>query len=223
MGNGTYSFDIRSILHLRQAVGCTDTAAQNGSIGTIIAGTFTLGTSGTEFHDIAGSVQVETRDSGCLGGNQRVEVHCLQQVCFNQDGTGHVALDADHRHLRIGNRAFPQHIYAALPAVCAQVFTEFLTHTLGAQPRDVFFGKVIVQQELDKLILAAADRIAKVIRILPEEHVKDHDGVLEAMQVQAVCHRKFIKVSYHCRIVIIFIRYIRFNMNAHFSSPSFII
>ena len=74
---------------------------------------------------------------------------------------------------------------------------------------------MIVLQKFHKLMLSAADRIALIIWIVPVEHVEYHDGILIAVQEQAVCHCEFIEIRDHCRIVVIFIRNINFSIDTH--------
>ena len=155
----------------------------------------------------------QTGNLGCLCGNQRMEIHRLQEIRLNQDRSDHIALDPHHRYLRVTYRAFPQHVYIALPLVGTQIVTEFLAHSLGAQPDQVLFVEMVIQQELDQLVLSAGNRITLIIGVLPEKHVEYHDGILVPMEKQTVRHGKFIEIRHHCRIVIILIRYIRLNFD----------
>lgn len=90
---------------------------------------------------------VQTGDVGRLGGDQAVEVHGLQQIGLDEDSAHKVALDADHLHMGIADRAFGQSVHVALPAVGAQILAELLAHALGAQPADILLVEVIVQQK----------------------------------------------------------------------------
>ena len=69
---------------------------------------------------------------------------------------------------------------------------------------------MIVLQESDQFSLSAADRIAEVVRILAEEHVKDHDHILVSFHKQCVGHCEFIKIGNHGRVIVIFIGQIGF-------------
>ena len=142
-----------------------------------------------------------------------MEVHRLQQVGLNEDGAHQIALNAHHLHMGIAHSALRQGIHVALPAVGAQILAEFLAHTLGAQPADILLVEVIIQQEPGQLALACADGVTHVVRVLTEEHIEHKRGVLESVQEQAVCHRKFIKIHDHCGVVVVLIWNIRHNLD----------
>ena len=213
MCHGAHGLDVRAELHLSQTVGRTHAAAQDRRIGTIVAGALALCTAGAELHDAARGVGVQARDPGGLGGDEAVEVHRLQQVGLNEDGAHQIALNAHHLHMGIAHSALRQGIHVALPAVGAQILAEFLAHTLGAQPPDVLCVEMVIQQKAGQLALTGADGIALIVRVLAEEHVKHQRGVLESVQEQAVCHRKFIKIHDHCGVVVVLIRNIRHNLD----------
>jgi hypothetical protein len=166
-----------------------------------------------ELHDAAGGVGVQTGDAGRLGGDQAVEVHGLQQIGLNEDSAHKVALDADHLHMGIADRAFGQSVHVALPAVGAQILAELLAHALGAQPVDILLIEVIFQQKAGQLALACADGIALVVGVLAEEHIEHQRRILEAVQEQAVGHRELVEIHDHGRVIVIFIRNIRNNFD----------
>ena len=220
--HGAHSLDVRAELHLGQAVGRTDAAAQHGGISAIVAGALALGAAGAELHDVARGMGVQTGDTGGLGGDQTMEVHGLQQVGLDEDRTHQITLNAHHLHVRIAHRALRQRIHIALPAVGAQIFAELLAHALGAQPLDVLLIEVVVEQEAGQLALAGADGITLIVRILTEEHIEHQRGVLEPMQEQAVRHGEFVKIHHHCRVVVVLVRDIRHNLDfVHESFPLF--
>ena len=222
MCHGAHSLDVRAELHLGQAVGRTDAAAQHGGISAIVAGALALGAAGAELHDVARGMGVQTGDTGGLGGDQTMEVHGLQQVGLDEDRTHQITLNAHHLHVRIAHRALRQRIHIALPAVGAQIFAELLAHALGAEPVDILLVEVIVQQKTGQLALAGADGITLIVRILTEEHIEHQRGVLEPMQEQAVCHGEFVKIHHHCRVVVVLVRDIRHNLDfVHESFPLF--
>ena len=113
----------------------------------------------------------------------------------------------------VADRALGQGVHITLPLVGAQILAEFLAHALSAQPVDVLLIEVIVQQKAGQLALACADGIALIVRVLAEEHVKHQRGVLESVQEQAVCHRKFIKIHDHCGVVVVLIRNVGHNLD----------
>ena len=184
MCHGAHGLDIRTILHLGQTVGRANAAAQNRRISAIVAGALALCTAGAEFHHAAGGVSVQAHHAGGLGGDEAVEVHGLQQVGLNEDGTHQVALNADHLDMGVADRALRQGVHIAFPAVGAQVIAEFLAHALGAQPLDVLLIEVVVEQEAGQLALAGA-----------------------------VGHRELIKIHDHCGVIIIFVRNVRNNFD----------
>ena len=213
MGHRADGLDLRAILHLGQAVGGADAAAQNGCIRAVVARALALGAAGAELHDAAGGVGVQTGDTGRLGGDQAVEVHGLQQIGLDEDSAHKVALNTDHLHMGIADRAFGQSVHVALPAVGAQILAELLTHALGAQPADILLVEVIVQQKARQLALACADGIALVVGVLAEEHIEHQRRILEAVQEQAVGHRELVEIHDHGRVIVIFIRNIRNNFD----------
>ena len=142
-----------------------------------------------------------------------MEIHGLQQVGLDQDRTHQVALNADHLHMGVANRALGQSVHITLPLVGAQILAEFLAHTLGAQPADILLVEVIIQQEPGQLALACADGVTHVVRVLAEEHIEHKGGVLKAVQEQAVCHREFVEIHHHGRVIIIFVRNVRNNFD----------
>ena len=149
-----------------------------------------------------------------------MEIHCLQKIGLNQNGTDHVALDPYHRNLRIAHCSFPEGIHIPLPLIIPQIVTELLAHSLHPQPRQVAVREMIIQQKTYQLMLAAGDGISLLVRVFAEEHVKYHDLVLESMHEEAVGHGEFIEIRDHRRIVIILIRNIRHCVNlCHTLSP----
>ena len=213
MCHGAHGLDIRTILHLGQTVGRANAAAQNRRISAIVAGALALCTAGAEFHHAAGGVGVQAHHAGGLGGDEAVEVHGLQQVGLNEDGTHQIALNADHLDMGVADRALGQGVHIAFPAVGAQVIAEFLAHALGAQPLDVLLIEVVVEQEAGQLALAGADGIAHIVRVLAEEHIEHEGSILKAVQKQAVGHRELIKIHDHCGVIIIFVRNVRNNFD----------
>ena len=213
MCHGANCLDLRAILHLSQAVGSADAAAQNSGIRAIIACALALCAAGAKLHDAAGRMGVQASYTGRLGGDQAVEIHRLQQVGLDQDRTHQVALNADHLHMGVANRALGQSVHITLPLIGAQILAEFLAHTLGAQPADILLIEVIIQQEPGQLALACADGVTHVVRVLTEEHIEHKGGVLKAVQEQAVCHREFVEIHHHGRVIIIFVRNVRNNFD----------
>ena len=113
----------------------------------------------------------------------------------------------------VADRALRQGVHIAFPAVGAQVIAEFLAHALGAQPLDVLFIEVVVEQEAGQLALAGADGIAHIVRVLAEEHIEHQCSILESVQEKAVGHSKFVKIHDHCGVIIIFVRNVRNNFD----------
>ena len=210
---GAHGLDVCAKLHLGQAVGRADAAAQNGRISTIVAGALALCATGAELHDAAGRMGVQASDTGGLGSDQAVEVHGLQQIGLDQDRTHQVALDAHHLHMRVSHGTFRQRIHIALPLIGAQVIAKLLAHALGAQPPDILCVEVIVQQKAGQFALACTDGIALIIRVLAEEHIEHQGRVLEPVQEQAVGHGEFIKINDHCGVVVVLIRNVGHNLD----------
>ena len=222
MGHGADGLDVRTVLHLSQAVGGADTAAQNRRVSAVVARALALCAAGAELHDAAGRMGVQAGDAGSLRGDEAVEVHGLEQVGLDQDRTDQITFDADHLHMGVTDGALRQSIHVALPLVGAQILAEFLAHALGAQPADVLLVEVIVQQKAGQLALAGADGITLIVRVLAEEHIEHQRRILEAMQEQAVGHRELVKIHDHCGVIIIFIRNIRNNFDlVHDGFPLF--
>ena len=211
--HGAHGLDLCAELHLGQTVGRADAAAQHCGVSTIVASALALCTAGAELHDAAGGVGVQTGDAGGLGGDQAMEVHGLQQVGLDEDRAHQIALDAHHLYMGVADRALGQGVHIALPLVGAQILAELLAHALGAQPVDILLVEVIVQQKAGQLALACADRIALIVRVLAEEHIKHQCGILKAMQEQAVCHGEFVKIHHHRGVIVVLIGDIRLNLD----------
>ena len=169
-------------------------------VGAILIETYLLQT--MNFHSL-----IATKATRVTGLN----THTPRSVM--EFGTRQVALNADHLDMGVADRALGQGVHIAFPAVGVQVIAEFLAHALGAQPLDVLLIEVVVEQEAGQLALAGADGIAHVVRVLAEEHIEHKGGVLKAVQEQAVCHREFVEIHHHGRVIIIFVRNVRNNFD----------